>query len=165
MTACSHQAPDLRSPHPSGEGRFIWTDGTSHEANRPAYHTRCGGSVLHIWVQDTFSPPRTIGMVIAVLDFENRVGVIPAYSQIIVGPPGPKAYPSLDAPDDTQDAAVVGRLRFDEVTDDFVAGRLSGRLVRSTRWDQADTSGTLVLEFRAPRRRGMEQYLCHGPRM
>ena len=44
--------------------------------------------------------------------------------------------------------------------------RLSGRLVWRTRWDQKpDTSGTLLLDFRAPRRRGMEQYLCEGPRM
>jgi hypothetical protein len=104
-------------------------------------------------------------MVVAVLGFKDRAQVVSAYAHIDGRRSGPEAHAGLHAPDNTQLATVVGQLRFDQVTDDYVAGQLSGRLVWSTRWDQADTSGTLLLDFRAPRRRGMEQYLCHGPRM
>ena len=164
MAACARQSDGERPTFTPGHGRFVWTDSVSHEANRPAYHTRCG-SVLHVWVQDTVSPHRTTGMVVAVLGFEGRAQVVAAYAHIDGRRSGPEAHAGLRAPDNTELAAVVGQLRFDQVTDDYVAGQLSGRLVWSTRWDQADTTGTLLLDFRAPRRRGMEQYLCEGPRM
>ena len=164
MAGCARQSEGAGAPFTPGRGRFVWTDSVSHEANHPAYHSRCG-SVLHVWVQDTVSPHRTTGMVVAVLGFEGRTQVVPTYAHIDSRRSGPEAQAGLHAPDNTQLAAVVGQLRFDQVTDDFVAGQLSGRLVWNTRWDQADTSGTLLLDFRAPRRRGMEQYLCHGPRL
>lgn len=104
-------------------------------------------------------------MVVAVLGFEGRAQVIPAYADFDGRRSGPEAHAELKIPDNARFIAIIGQLRFDQVTDDYVAGQLSGRLVWSTRWDQADTTGTLLLDFRAPRRRGMEQYLCHGPRM
>jgi hypothetical protein len=105
-------------------------------------------------------------MVLAILDFEGRAHVVPAYPDYSGrGRQSEWAHAGLYAADNTLLAAVFGQLRFDQVTDDYVAGQLSGRLVWSTRWDQADTSGTLLLDFRAPRRRGMEEYLCKGPRM
>jgi hypothetical protein len=165
ITACARQTEGARPSFTLGQGRFVWTDSASHEANRPAYHTRCG-SVLHVWVQDTLSPHRTTYMVVAVLGFEGRAYVVPAYVDFDGRRSGSEAHAGLHAADNTQLAKVVGQLRFDHVTDDYVAGQLSGHLVWRTRWDQKpDTSGTLRLDFRAPRRRGMEQYLCHGPRM
>jgi hypothetical protein len=163
IAACARHPEGARPSSTAGYGRFVWTDSSSHEANRPAFHTRCG-SVLHVWVQDTFSPHRTTGMVVAVLGFEGRTRV-PAYAEFDGRRSGPEAHAELQVPGNTQFTSVIGQLRFDEVTDDDVAGQLSGRLVWSSRWDQADTSGTLLLDFRAPRRREMEQYLCHGLRM
>jgi hypothetical protein len=163
--ACARQREVAKSSFTPGSGRFVWTDRTSHEAIRPAYHTRCG-SVLHVWVQDTLSPHRTTYMVVAVLGFEGRAYVVPAYVDFDGRRSGSEAHAGLHAPDNTQLAKVVGKLRFDQVTEDYVAGQLSGSLVWRTRWDEKpDTSGTLLLDFRAPRRRATEQYLCHGPRM
>ena len=165
MAACARQSEGARPSFTPGPGRFVWTDSASHEANRPAYHTRCG-SVLHVWVQDTVSPHRTTYMVVGVLGFEGRAQVIPAYADFDGRRSGSEAHAGLHAADNTELATVVGQLRFDQVTDDYVAGQLTGRLVWHPRWDQKpDTSGTLLLDFRAPRRRGMEQYLCEGPRM
>lgn len=104
-------------------------------------------------------------MVIGVLGFEGRAQVVPAYLDFDGRRSGPEAHAELQVPDDSQFTAVIGQLRFDQVTEDYVAGQLSGHLVWSTQWDQADTSGTLLLDFRAPRKREMERYLCHAPRM
>lgn len=165
VAACARQTEGARPSFTPGHGRFVWTDNASHEDNRPAYHTRCG-SGLHVWVQDTMSPHRTTGIVVAVLGFEGSAQVVPAYADFDGRRSGSEAHAGLHAADDTQLATVVGQVRFDHVTDDYVAGQLNGRLVWRTRWEQKpDTSGTLLLDFQAPRRRGMEQYLCNGPRM
>jgi hypothetical protein len=162
--ACARQTEGAKSSFTPGSGRFVWTDDTSREAHRPAYHTRCG-SVLHVWIQDTLSPHRTEYVVVAALGFEGSADVAPAYADID-GRSELEAEAGLHAPDGTQLATVVGPLRFDHVTEDYVAGHLGGRLVWRTRWDQKpDTTGTLRVDFRAPRWHAMEQYLCNGPRM
>src|SRR5688572_29116434 len=79
MAACARHTEGARPSFTPRYGRFVWTDSASHEADQPAYHTRCG-SVMHVWVQDTFSPHRTTGMVFAVLNFEGRAQVVPAYA-------------------------------------------------------------------------------------
>jgi hypothetical protein len=163
--ACARQAESGPPPFTPGHGRFVWTDSASHEDKRPAYHTRCG-SVLHVWVRDTLSPDLTTYMVVGILGFEDRTREVPAYADFDGRRVGAEAHAGLYAADNTQLATVVGRLRFDRATVDYLAGHLSGRLVWRTRWDQKpDTSGTILLDFSAPRRRGLEQSLCHGPRM
>jgi len=163
--ACARPAESGPPPFTPGHGRFVWSDSASHEEKRPAYHTRCG-SVLHVWVQDTLSPHLTTYMVVGILGFEGSTHEVPAYADFDGRRVGAEAHAGLYAADNTQLATVVGQLRFDRVTVDYVAGQLSGRLVWRTRWDQKpDTSGTILLEFSAPRRRGLEQSLCHGPRM
>lgn len=163
--ACAHRAETSHTPLTLGDGRFVWGDPAPHEEKRPAYHTRCG-SDLHVWVRDTVSPELSTYMVVAVLGFEGRTHEVPAYADIDGRRVGEEVYAGVYAPGHRELAKVVGRLRFDSVTDDYVSGQLSGDLVRQTRWDQKpDTGGTLLLDFRAPRRRDREQYLCHGPRM
>lgn len=166
IAACARQSEGARPSFTPGRGRFVWTDSTSHDTNRPAYHIRCG-SALHVWVRDTLSPLTSTHMVIGVLGFEGIAHVVPAYPDFSRRFPQPEwAHGGLYSADNTELATVLGQLRFDSVTVNYVAGQLSGRLVRHTQWDQKpDTSGTLVLDFRAPRWREMEQYLCEGPRM
>jgi hypothetical protein len=166
-TSCaSHPVADQPS-FAQGHGRFVWTDSMSHQANRPAYHTRCG-SVVHVWVRDTLSPLTFPHMIIGILDFEGIAHAVPVYPDFarrfpLIPPEWADA--GLYLADDKR-GAVLGQLRLDSVTADYIGGQVSGRLVWHTRWDQKpDTSGTLILDFRAPRRRTMEQYLCNGPRM
>jgi hypothetical protein len=163
--ACARHLEADRRSLTFGSGHFVWTDSTSHEANRLSYHTRCG-SVLHVWVRDTLSPIPLPHMVIAVLGFEAVAHTAPTYPDF--SHPFPQtewAQAQLYSPGTTQEATVLGQLHFDSVAPDYVAGRLSGRLVWHTRWDQADTSGSITLDFRAPRQSAVEAYLCHGPRM
>jgi hypothetical protein len=163
--ACArHQEAD-RPSFTFGRGHFVWTDSTLHEANRLSYHTRCG-SALHVWVRDTLSPIPLPHMIIAVLGFEAIAHATPTYPDF--SHPFPQtewAQAQLYSADTTQEATVLGQLRFDSVAPDYVAGRLSGRLVWHTQWDRADTSGSIILDFRAPRHGVMERYLCKGPRM
>jgi hypothetical protein len=165
-TGCARHPGGDRPSFTPGTGRFVWTDTTSHEANRPAYHNRCG-STVHVWVRDSLSPLTFPHMHIAVLDFEGIARVIPVYPDFARQFPLEQpewAGAGLYLADDTR-VAVLGQLRVDSVTADYIAGQVSGRLVWWTRWDQkADTSGTLILDFRAPRLRHME-YMCNGPGM
>ena len=148
-----------------GHGHFVWTDSTSHEANQLSYHTRCG-SALHVWVRDTLSPIALPHMIITVLGFEAIAHATPTYPDFSYPFPQTEwAQAQLYSAGNTQEATVLGQLRFDSVAPDYVAGRLSGRLVWHTQWDQADTSGSIILDFRAPRHGVVEQYLCNGPRM
>jgi hypothetical protein len=165
IEACARQTEGARQAFTPGEGHFVWTDSTSHDAIQSAYHTRCG-SILHVWIQDSSRTPSTNRMVIAILGFQGRPHEVPAYPDV-GGHPAVWAHAGLYGPgsDNTELAAVLGQLRFDQVTDEYVAGQLRGRLVWGTRWGQADTSGTMLLDFRAPRHRSMENYLCESPRM
>jgi len=72
-------------------------------------------------------------MVVGVLGFEGRAQVIPAYAGFDGRRSESEAHAGLHAADNTQLATVVGQLRFDQVTDDYVAGQLSGGLVWRTR--------------------------------
>src|SRR3954466_14659155 len=105
--ACArHQEAD-RPSFTYGRGHFVWTDSTSHEANRLSYHTRCG-SALHVWVRDTLSPIPSPHMIIAVLGFQAVAHDTPTYPDF--SHPFPQtewAQAQLYPADNAQEATVL----------------------------------------------------------